>query len=151
MARSGAIRLLFLLSLLASPDFPNASQVRSVNLEEMTQRATLIFSGTCTDLGTERNAALGVDVLVVTFKVDRRIKGHLGRTLTIRTLATGTSAADRSDRLPDSPGFQVATSAGVNVSRAGRGVSFWANSASRVGALQNARPMLSSASITPTA
>jgi hypothetical protein len=81
-ARLLTAALATVLALTASVD---ASQVRPVNLEEMTQRAGLIFSGRCTDVRVEKDVTLGVDVYVAEFRVDRRVKGHAGKTLTVRS------------------------------------------------------------------
>ena len=57
------------------------SQVRPVNLEEMTERAAAIFSGRCVELTSERDPSLGRDVTVARFEVDQVAKGQLGSTL----------------------------------------------------------------------
>jgi hypothetical protein len=71
-----------LVGLLAGS--AGATQSRPLNLEEMTERATTIFSGLCTSVRTEHDRKLGLDVTVATFRVDRAIKGATGHTITVR-------------------------------------------------------------------
>ena len=52
----------------------------------MTDRAATIFSGRCTSVRHERDAALGIDVTLVKFRVQRAIKGEPGPTLEIKVL-----------------------------------------------------------------
>ena len=66
-----------------------AGKVRPVNLEEMTDRAATIFSGRCTDVRVVPDATLGTEVTLVTFEVDRAVKGELGPTHRIRVLGSG--------------------------------------------------------------
>jgi len=61
-----------------------ASQVRPVNLEQMTERAVLIFAGRCLETGVVHDAALGREVTVATFEVERAVKGDPGKTVTVR-------------------------------------------------------------------
>jgi hypothetical protein len=63
-----------------------ASQVRPMNLEKMTQRATTIFAGVCTGVETQHDATLGRPVARVSFRVDQVVKGAAAATLTIRLL-----------------------------------------------------------------
>jgi hypothetical protein len=74
-----------------------ASQVRSVNLEQMTERAATIFAGRCIAVRTESDRALGRDVSVATFAVHRAVKGVSGRIVTVRMATSddsGTGVAD---------------------------------------------------------
>jgi hypothetical protein len=61
-----------------------ASQVRLVNLEEMTLRAERIFSGRCLQVESAREPALGGDVTVATFEVLRAVKGAFADRITVR-------------------------------------------------------------------
>jgi hypothetical protein len=62
----------------------NATQVRPLNIEEMTERATTIFAGRCLHVRVETDPKLRSDVTVATFRVDRSIKGSAGNTITVR-------------------------------------------------------------------
>jgi hypothetical protein len=62
-----------------------ASQVRPVNLEELTARADRIFAGSCVEIEKVAHPQLG-SVTRVTFEVERAIKGDLGATLTIEVV-----------------------------------------------------------------
>ena len=77
-----------------------ASQVRPVNLEQMTQRAARIFSGRCIQTSVEYDAALGRNITVATFRVQRAVKGVLGDTVTVRMLSGGTSLGDEPAGVP---------------------------------------------------
>ena len=77
-----------------------ASQVRLVNLEQMTQRAARIFSGRCIETRVENDPALGRDVTVATFRVQRAVKGVSGDTVTVRMLSGGTSLGDEPAGVP---------------------------------------------------
>jgi hypothetical protein len=64
-----------------------ASQVRSVNLELLTERAGRVFSGTCVEVQLTRDPVLDREVATVTFEVDRVVKGEVAPTVTFRMLA----------------------------------------------------------------
>lgn len=72
----------------------SASQVRSVNLEEMTARAGAIFSGRCLDVRTVTDPTIGRDVSEARFEVHRAVKGATGRTVTVRMLSGDDGFAD---------------------------------------------------------
>ena len=76
--------LVVLLSLHAG--LVDASQVRPLNLEQMTARAATIFWGRCTQVTMTRDAETGLPVTEVTYQVQRSVKGRSARTLTVRTL-----------------------------------------------------------------
>src|SRR5262245_20934777 len=63
-----------------------ASQVRVVNLEEMTAHAATIFSGRCTRVTATTDPALGVPVVLATFAVDEMVKGRSARELTVKLI-----------------------------------------------------------------
>lgn len=75
---------LVLCSLVAPP--LEASQVRPVNLEQMTERAARIFTGRCTDTTVMLDPQLGREITVATFDVDRVVKGEVGSTITLRMM-----------------------------------------------------------------
>jgi hypothetical protein len=61
-----------------------ASQVRPLNLEEMTQRAATIFAGRCVGLSTITDPQIRGEVTMATFVVSRSVKGSERGTITIR-------------------------------------------------------------------
>jgi hypothetical protein len=83
MVRASA---LFLLMSCLAPLALLASQVRLVNLEQMTQRAARIFAGRCTGATVVFDATVGRNVTVATFRVQRAVKGVTGNTVTVRLL-----------------------------------------------------------------
>lgn len=89
----GLISTLASLALSCALITVEASQVRSIDLEQMTERAARIFSGRCVATEVVFDAAVGSRVTVATFRVDRAVKGTPGRTVTIRML--GASTGDR--------------------------------------------------------
>jgi hypothetical protein len=68
-----------------------ATQIRPVNLEEMTARAARIFSGRCTEISRERDPGLGHPVMIATFEVHRTVKGAVQSTVRLRMLADGSA------------------------------------------------------------
>ncbi len=81
--------LFALLCILGLGARLEASQVRPLNLEEMTQRAATIFSGRCVGISTARDPDLQVEVTMATFQVTRSVKGSEHGTVTIRMPASG--------------------------------------------------------------
>ena len=77
-----------------------ASQVRLIDLEQMTQRAGRIFSGRCTGTSIEFDERLGHDVMVATFKVNRAVKGVTGDTVTLRMMTGASTPADAPAGVP---------------------------------------------------
>jgi hypothetical protein len=71
------------LALLLAFGAIEASQVRPVNLEELTSRADRIFSGRCVSSEVVTHPERGFAVTRVTFEVERAVKGQLGSTVTI--------------------------------------------------------------------
>ena len=69
-----------------------ASQVRSLNLEDLAGRADRIFAGRCLSVRSIPHPQLGA-VEQVTFEVEESIKGQLGSRLTIRMLPSRQSVA----------------------------------------------------------
>ena len=76
-----------------------ASKVRHVNLEQMSERAATIFSGRCIEVGESLDPVLGTTVTTLTFKVDRAVKGDPGNRITIRMLG-GLDTGSRRAGLP---------------------------------------------------
>jgi hypothetical protein len=77
---------LFLSMSCLAPFALQASQVRLVNLEQMTQHAARIFAGRCAGATVVFDASLGRNVTVATFRVYRAVKGVTGKTVTVRML-----------------------------------------------------------------
>lgn len=84
----GLLGLFALLALLGVGAGLQASQVRPLNLEEMTQRAATIFSGRCVAVSNARDPDLQVEVTMATFQVSRSVKGTEHGTITIRMPAS---------------------------------------------------------------
>ena len=83
----GSAKFLVVLAAVICAALPaHASRVRSVNLEEMTQRAAIIFSGRLSQIRVVRDPMLDRDVTLLTFNVSRAVKGHPGRTVTVKML-----------------------------------------------------------------
>src|SRR3990172_4593600 len=95
-----------LLAALPASRPAEASRLRPVNLEEMTRRAVSIFSGRCVDVRGAYNAAIGRPTTLVTFEVDRVVKGGAGRRVTIQTLGSPDDAARRATRAVGIPQFR---------------------------------------------
>jgi hypothetical protein len=83
-----------LASLLLAIGIAGASQVRPLNLEQMTGRAATIFAGRCLESRAVLDADLGLEVTVATFAVDEAVKGQAESTVTIKTIA-GVAGATR--------------------------------------------------------
>src|SRR5262245_5595441 len=66
----------------------SASQVRVINLEEMTAHAATIFSGRCTRVTPATDPVLGVPVVLATFAVDEMVKGRSARELTVKLIVS---------------------------------------------------------------
>jgi len=88
--------LVFFLSGLLS----FATQVRRLNIEQLTAKAGRIVSGRCIGMDVSRDAALDLPVAEITVLVDRTLKGARDRRLTFRMLATG-------DHLTGTPSFRM--------------------------------------------
>ncbi len=85
--QSVASRLWVVAAILAVAfDAPQASQIRPLNIAEMTERADRIFAGRCVGLRVVPDAELGHLVTHVTFVVERAAKGAARGTVTIRVL-----------------------------------------------------------------
>lgn len=82
-----------IISLAAAGTYLHATQVRPLNLEEMARSADRIFSGRCTRIEHRSEPRLGIDIVVATFRVERSVKGAVGKTLTVRMPAAFGSVA----------------------------------------------------------
>ena len=78
---------LLALSLAATPCL--ATQVRQVNVEQLTSKAGRIVAGRCLRVDVSQDAALGRPVTNVTILVDRTLKGPSDHHLTFRMLGAG--------------------------------------------------------------
>lgn len=86
-------RLLATATLLLTAALPcRATQVRPLNLEEMTRKAERILSGRCIAVDTESDHRLGIPITVVTLRVDQVSKGSAGPIVTFRMPAGGSSS-----------------------------------------------------------
>jgi len=72
-----------------------ASQVRPLNLEEMTARADRILSARCTGVKLRRDRDLDQTVTEVTFTAHRAVKGGARGAFTIRLFGDGDAASPR--------------------------------------------------------
>jgi hypothetical protein len=97
-----ALFLTLIVCVCVSP--VEATRVRPVNLEEMTQRADRIFSGQCVDVRVVEDAELGSQVTEVTFEVDQAVKGPVGETVTIKL--HGGPAGGSGDDVVGQPRFE---------------------------------------------
>ncbi len=75
-----------LVALLLIPSRLLAAQVRSLNLEEMVQRADRIFSGRCVQVRVSEDPGTRQKATFVTFAVDRMVKGGGRYRVTIKVL-----------------------------------------------------------------
>ena len=96
---SRALALLCVFSSLLGSSLL-ASQVRLVNLEQMTQRAARIFSGRCIQTSIEYDAALDRNITVATFRVQRAVKGVSETVVTVRMLSDGGATNDSPAGVP---------------------------------------------------
>ncbi|HET6373570.1 MAG TPA: hypothetical protein VFG76_09700 [Candidatus Polarisedimenticolia bacterium] len=102
------MRLLIVVASLLSFATPSeASQVRSVNLEEMVQRADRVFSGRCLGVRVAHDPALDRTVTYVTFSVQRVVKGDLHGRVRIKMLGNVDATATPDDRIEGLPRFQA--------------------------------------------
>jgi hypothetical protein len=66
-----------------------ASRVRQLNIEQITQKAARIVSGRCVDLRVERDPGLGVTITRVTLEVEQALKGPAASRLEFHMLGDG--------------------------------------------------------------
>ncbi len=92
-------KLLVLLTFLAvSVSSVFATQVRPVDLAEMTERSDRIFIGRCIGIDRVHDAELNLFVTRVTFEIEQSVKGELDREVTIQLLS---GSGMRQTALPD--------------------------------------------------
>jgi hypothetical protein len=96
-----------LLLCLVLPAPALASQVRTLDLNEMTARADRVFRGRCVHVEVRKDPRLGRLVTHVTFQVDRAAKGDLGKTVTIRLLGDQEDVAGRPAGIAGLPRFRA--------------------------------------------
>ncbi len=85
--------LLVAFALIGPGGTTSASQVRPVNLEEMSQAAAIIFSGRCVGVEVRLDPQLGRKVSVATFEVNRVVKGEPGERVELKMLRSSSGAA----------------------------------------------------------
>src|SRR5262245_53038802 len=76
--------LILLLCLCVAP--ADASQMRPLNLQQMSLRADRIFTGRCLDVRVDEDTQLGQPVTTVTMVVTRSAKGSIHGKVTFRLL-----------------------------------------------------------------
>jgi hypothetical protein len=103
--RSASIWLSLVVALGPCIDIVQASKVRPVNLEEMTQRAAVIFSGRCIDVRVVKDPLVGT-ITMSTFEVSRVLKGDAGHQITVKSLGAQPLGAQRGGDLPGMPSFR---------------------------------------------
>lgn len=86
-----------------------ATQARPLNLEELSARAGMIFSGRCTGVENRWDDRLRTNVSTVTFQVERWIKGRRAGPAIIRTVGeAANSNASHDGPVPEfQPGEEV--------------------------------------------
>lgn len=97
--------VLLLVVLLGSGGTLQATQVRPLTLEQLSQRAATIFSGRCTGVRVESDPNVGW-VTLATFEVERAVKGRVGRTATLRLLGGRSDLEPRAAEVPGMPRFR---------------------------------------------
>jgi len=99
-------RGILLLGLLLVPSILHPSQIRSINLEEMTARADRIFMGRCVNVRVGVDTRLGQTVTWVTFAPERAIKGDIHGAFTIKLLGNQDGAAHPGQSVTVLPRFR---------------------------------------------
>src|SRR5262245_20868074 len=83
-----------------------ASQVRPLNLEEMTERADRIFIGRCVQVTARMDPELGQMVTYATFAAERSGKGGVHGQVTIKLLGDQRAAREPGRSMAGVPGFE---------------------------------------------
>lgn len=105
MRRDRSLCAVLIGTLLLAATAAHATQVRPLNLEEMTERADRIFRGALVASRSGFDPALGLETTALTFEVQRGVKGPRGGRVTIRVVG---GAQERLAGLPDMrPGEEV--------------------------------------------
>ena len=98
---------LILIGLTLAPP-THATRVRPLNLDQMTERASRVFSGRCVEVTYTLDPELGREVVLVTFEVERAVKGEMGATVQIRVLPADEGRGQGVDGVPGfEPGEEV--------------------------------------------
>jgi len=107
-AASRELRCLLFVYCFLSFDAPIlfASQVRPLNLEELTQRADRIFSGRCLDVQVGEDPELHRVVTTVTMTVTRKVKGAVHGRVVFKMLGSQDAEARSSASLEGMPLFK---------------------------------------------
>jgi len=98
--------LLLLALLLVGAVCAHASQLRRLNLEDLTRRADRVFSGRCIDVRVGVDPDLGREATWITFAVGRAAKGTLPGRLTIKLLGDQNAGGPDRDRIEGLPRFR---------------------------------------------
>lgn len=104
--RSGILSLsaaVLIASASVAPAF--ASRVRILSLEEMTQHAARVFSGRCVQVRVHRDPTLERTVTLVTFEVDRAVKGAGPKRLTVKLLGDQRAVKEKGRGIEGVPRF----------------------------------------------
>ena len=85
-----------LLLLLSIPEHGSAMRVKLLTLEQMVERAEMVFVGRCLTSTAQDDPQFGQTVTVIEFEVVEALKGQLGDTHTLRQYGgTGESTPRR--------------------------------------------------------
>jgi hypothetical protein len=96
--------LAFSIAGLFVPTF--ASQIRALNLEQLTQHANRIFHGRCLSVSVGTDPDLGQTVTTVTFVPYRAMKGSFHGKLTLKLLGNQTVQAGSAEATEGIPRFE---------------------------------------------
>ncbi len=97
--------MLALLPCPASAPDALASRVRSLNIEQLAQRAARIFSGRCVEVKVHEDASLRHTVTDVTVVVTRAVKGDVHGRIVFRLLGDQTASAEKGRGVDGVPAF----------------------------------------------
>jgi len=98
--------MLALLPCPASSPDALASRVRTMNIEQLAQRAARIFSGRCLDVRVHEDASLRHTVTDVTVAVTRTVKGNVHGRIVFRLLGDQTASAEKGRGVDGVPTFR---------------------------------------------
>lgn len=94
-------------ALVAWTSTVHATSVIPLYLDEVIDRSTTAFEGTCTENHTERDSVTGFVVTYTTFAVHDVLKGSVGPTHTIKQIGGTLPNATAAYRVPGIPKFTV--------------------------------------------
>jgi len=98
--------MLALILCPASASDALASRVRTLNIEQLAQRAARIFSGRCVDVQVHEDANLGQTVTDVTVAVTRAVKGDVHGRIVFRLLGDQAASAEKGRGVDGVPAFR---------------------------------------------